>query len=111
MSFSNPPEPDRRPDPSGSHRAYWRLVGDYWTGPLAVQAWTLTLLSLVLVIGNIVVQYGINVWNHSFFNALERHDAGFVYRAIAVFLALAFAAAVVAVLQLIFRMRLQILWR
>jgi vitamin B12/bleomycin/antimicrobial peptide transport system ATP-binding/permease protein len=78
---------------------------------MAVQAWTLTLVSLVLVIGNIVVQYGINIWNRSFFNALERHDAGFVYRAIAVFLALAFTAALVAVLQLIFRMRLQILWR
>src|SRR5690242_19416184 len=111
MSFSNQSEPDRRPNRTGSLRAYWRLAGGYWTGPMAVQAWTLTLVSLVLVIGNIVVQYGINIWNRSFFKALDRHDAGFVYRAIAVFLALAFAADLVAVLQLVFRMRLQILWR
>jgi vitamin B12/bleomycin/antimicrobial peptide transport system ATP-binding/permease protein len=111
MSFSNPSAPDRRPNLTGSLRVYWRLAGGYWTGTTAVQAWTLTLVSLVLVIGNIVVQYGINIWNRSFFNALERHDASFVYRAIAVFLALAFTAALVAVLQLIFRMRLQILWR
>jgi putative ATP-binding cassette transporter len=71
----------------------------------------LTLLSFVLVIGNIVVQYGINIWNRSFFNALERHDSGFVYRAIAIFVGLALAGALVAVLQLVFRMRLQILWR
>src|ERR1043166_7685172 len=111
MSLSNPSEPDQRPNPTASLRAYWRLAGSYWTGPMALQAWTLTLLSLVLVIGNIVVQYGINIWNRSFFNALERHDAGFVYRAIAVFVSLALAAALVAVLQLVFRMRLQILWR
>jgi putative ATP-binding cassette transporter len=58
-----------------------------------------------------LLQYGINLWNRSFFDALERHEASFVYRAIIVFLSLAFAAALAAVLQLIFRMRLQILWR
>jgi vitamin B12/bleomycin/antimicrobial peptide transport system ATP-binding/permease protein len=111
LTNSGPTEPDRRPDPAGSLKAYWRLAGGYWTGPTARQAWTLTLLSFVLVIGNIVVQYGINLWNRSFFNALERHDSGFVYRAIAIFVGLALAAALVAVLQLVFRMRLQILWR
>ena len=92
-------------------RAYWRLAGGYWKGPTATQAWGLTLLSLFLVVGNIVVQYGINRWNRTFFNALERHDSTYVYQAIVLFLALAFAAALVAVLQLVFRMRLQILWR
>jgi len=87
------------------------VAGAYWKGPTSVQAWSLTLISLVLVIGNVVVQYGINLWNRSFFNALQQRDQSFVYQAIAIFLALAFAAAVVAVLQLVFRMRLQILWR
>jgi putative ATP-binding cassette transporter len=102
---------DKRPRPRGSVRAYWRLAGAYWKGPTAIQAWSLTLISLVLVVGNIVVQYGINLWNRAFFNALERHDRTFAYTAIAIFLALAFAAALVAVMQLVFRMRLQILWR
>jgi vitamin B12/bleomycin/antimicrobial peptide transport system ATP-binding/permease protein len=102
---------DKRPHPRGSVRAYWRLAGAYWKGPTAVQAWSLTLISFVLVVGNIVVQYGINLWNRSFFNALERHDQTFAYQAVAIFLALAFAAALVAVMQLVFRMRLQILWR
>jgi putative ATP-binding cassette transporter len=106
-----PPPDDRRPHPRGSVRAYWRLAGDYWKGPTAVQAWSLTLISFVLVVGNIVVQFGINLWNRAFFNALQRHDETFAYRAIVIFLALAFAAALVAVLQLVFRMRLQILWR
>jgi putative ATP-binding cassette transporter len=57
------------------------------------------------------VQYGINRWNRSFFNALQQHDASFAYQAIVLFFILAFLAALVAVLQLIFRMRLQISWR
>src|SRR5678815_5694280 len=98
-----PPLPeDKRPRPRGTVRTYWKLAGGYWRGPTAFQAWGLTLLSLVLDIGNIVVQYGINLWNREFFNALERHDNGFVYRAMVLFAALAFAAAAVAVLQLIY---------
>ena len=95
----------------GSLRAYWRLAGAYWKGPTAPQAWSLTLIGLALVIGNIVVQYGINDWNRAFFNALERHDQTFVYRAVILFLLLAFAAALAAALFLIVRMRLQIRWR
>ena len=87
------------------------MAGNYWKGPTAFQAWGLTFISLLLIVGNIVVQYGINLWNRAFFNALQRHDQTFAYQAIAIFLALAFAAALVAVLQLVFRMRLQILWR
>jgi putative ATP-binding cassette transporter len=102
---------DTRPNPKGSARAYWRLAGDYWKGPTAFQAWALTGISFFLVVGNIVVQYGINVWNRTFFNALQRHDSNFAYQAIGLFLVLAFLAALVAVLQLIFRMKLQILWR
>jgi vitamin B12/bleomycin/antimicrobial peptide transport system ATP-binding/permease protein len=102
---------DPRPNPKGSVRAYWRLAGDYWKGATAFQAWSLTGVSSVLVVGNIVVQYGINLWNRSFFNALQQRDATFAYRAIVLFFILAFLAALVAVLQLIFRMRLQIRWR
>ena len=54
---------------------------------------------------------GINRWNRAFFNALERHEPSFVYQAIGLFAVLALAAATVAVLQLIYRMRLQIRWR
>jgi putative ATP-binding cassette transporter len=102
---------DERPSPKGSVRAYWRLAGDYWKGATALQAWGLTIAGFVLVVGNIVVQYGINLWNRSFFNALQNHDVSFTYQAIVLFFILAFLAALVAVLQLIFRMKLQILWR
>ncbi len=102
---------DRRPRRRGTVRAYWKLAGGFWRGPTAAQAWSLTTLSFVLVVGNIAVQYGINRWNRAFFNALQRHEQSFVYQAMLRFVALAFAAALVAVLQLIYRMRLQIRWR
>lgn len=102
---------DRRPRARGTVGAYWKLAGGFWRGPTGVQAWSLTILSFVLVVGNITVQYGINRWNRSFFNALQRHEQSFVYQAMLLFVALAFAAALVAVLQLIYRMRLQIRWR
>src|ERR1700753_3457107 len=102
---------DPRPRPKASARTYWRLAGDYWKGDTAVEAWSLTCISFFLVVGNIVVQYGINLWNRSFFNALQQHDATFAYRAIVLFFILAFLAALVAVSQLVFRMRLQIRWR
>jgi len=102
---------DTRPNPKGSAHAYWRLAGDYWRGPTAFQAWSLTVIGFALVVGNIIVQYGINVWNRAFFNALQVHDQTFAYRAIWLFFVLAFLAALVAVAQLVFRMKLQILWR
>jgi vitamin B12/bleomycin/antimicrobial peptide transport system ATP-binding/permease protein len=102
---------DKRPDPRGSVRAYWRLAGDYWKGSTAFQAWSRTVISLVLVVGNIAAQSGINVWNRTFFNALERHDQTIAYRAIVLFFILVFFAALAAVLQLIFHMKLQIFWR
>src|SRR5579872_4775605 len=112
VAESDAPLPeDRRPRPRGTVRAYWKLAGGYWRGPTAAQAWSLTVLSFVLVVGNIAVQYGINRWNRAFFNALQRHEQSFVYQAMLLFVALAFAAALVAVLQLIYRMRLQIRWR
>ena len=102
---------DRRPRPRGTVHAYWKLAGGFWRGPTGPQAWSLTILSFVLVVGNIAVQYGINRWNRAFFNALQQRQQSFVYQAMVLFAVLAFAAALVAVLQLIYRMRLQIRWR
>ncbi len=96
---------------TGRIRNYWRIAGGYWRGPTAVQAWSLTVIGLLLVVFNVIVQFWINWWNRAFFNALDARDVSFVYQAIALFLGLVGAAALVAVLQLVYRLRLQILWR
>lgn len=71
----------------------------------------LTLSVAVLVVANIGVQYGINLWHRSFFNALEQKQSQGVLSAIAVFAALAAASTSIAVFQLVARMRLQVYWR
>jgi putative ATP-binding cassette transporter len=76
-SAGTPLSDDKRPHRRGSVRAYWRLAGAYWKGPTAIQAWSLTGVSFVLVVGNIAVQYGINLWNYAFFNALQQRDQTF----------------------------------
>ena len=74
----------------------WRAI--YWKGPTAAfQAWSPTIISLVLVVGNIAAQYGINVWNRHVFQRPERHDQTIAGRAIV--LLFNWHAALVAVLQ------------
>lgn len=103
--------PDLRPRATGTIRAYARLAGPYWLGPTAPVAYALTLGTLVLVIGGIAVQYGVNRWNAYFFNALERKDTTVAIQAIALFVVLALAAAALATGAMVCRMRLQVSWR
>ena len=102
---------DKRPRTPGTASQYWRLAGGYWKGPTARIAWTLTIVTIVLVIANISVQYGVNAWNKFFFNAMEQKQQNVVLSAIGLFAALAVASSAVSVFQLISRMRLQVLWR
>lgn len=102
---------DKRPRKVGTIGQYWRLAGGYWRGPTARAAWVLTIGTIALVICNITVQYGLNRWNRFFFNALEQRQENIVLSAIGLFAVLAVAASAVAVFQLVFRMKLQVLWR
>ena len=108
---TGPLPPDKRPAPRGTVRTYWRLAGGYWHGATARRAWTLSFLTIVLVIANIAVQYGINRWNAFFFNSLERKQADVVLSAIGLFAVLAMLASAIGVFQLLARMRLQVYWR
>ena len=102
---------DKRPRTRGTFGEYWRLAGGYWHGTTARAAWSLTLLTIVLVIANISVQYGVNKWNAFFFNALEKKQSDVVLSAIGLFAVLAVASSAVAVWQLLARVRLQVYWR
>lgn len=102
---------DKLPRPPGTVRQYWALAGGYWRGPTGRTAWTLTIVTIGLVIANITVQYGVNAWNKFFFNAMEQKQQNVVLSAIGLFAVLAVASSAVSVFQLISRMRLQVLWR
>ncbi len=102
---------DKRPRRRGTFGEYWALAGGYWRGSTARFAWSLTILTIVLVVANITVQYGVNRWNAFFFNALERKQSEIVLSAIGLFAALAVASSAVAVFQLLARVKLQVYWR
>jgi putative ATP-binding cassette transporter len=53
-------------------RLFWRTASGFWRGESRRLAWFLTLSLLVLVLLDIAVQYGINVWNRQIFDALEQ---------------------------------------
>src|SRR5579859_3346642 len=68
-----------------SARGYWGRQGDRLAVPLSTGL-------LILIVGTVGFQYGINVWNRSIFDAIEKRDAGAVYHLTAMFFPLAFGS-------------------
>ena len=104
-------EEEEREPPRGLHRAFWRLSSGFWRGPTATQAWVFTLLILALIGANIAIQYGINRWNRTFFDALDAKDTGRVSSEMLMFAGLAVAAVTAMVAQVFCRLALQARWR
>ncbi|WP_292859220.1 ABC transporter ATP-binding protein/permease [Mesorhizobium sp.] len=87
-----------------SGRGYWGRHGDKLGWPLAI--------GLVTLIGvNVGFQYGINVWNRSIFDAIEKRDAHTVYFLSAVFVPLVLGSISLVVAQVYLRMTMQRRWR
>lgn len=87
-----------------SARGYWSRRGDKLSWPLAIGL-------LVLICVNVGFQYGINVWNRSIFDAIEKRDASTVYFLSAVFVPLVLVSGSLVVTQVYLRMTMQRRWR
>jgi vitamin B12/bleomycin/antimicrobial peptide transport system ATP-binding/permease protein len=87
-----------------SARGYWGKNGDRL-------AWPFTLGLLILIIGNVAVQYGINVWNRAIFDGIEKRDSATVFYLTAVFFPLAIGSVLLGVAQVYARMGIQRRWR
>ncbi|TMJ52078.1 MAG: ABC transporter ATP-binding protein/permease [Alphaproteobacteria bacterium] len=74
-------------------------------------AWVLTVSLLILIALQIFVQYRINVWNRSIFDALQARDSGAVLFQALMFPLLAAASVVLAVGAVFARMTTQRRWR
>lgn len=120
-----PPPPPPPPDPAGdpdaedpeqakrrylvqrfriAARGFWGRGGDRL-------AWPLSLAVLAIILVNLGLQYGINVWNRVIFDALEARDSGTVFFLSAIFLPLAAASVGCGVANVYGRMTLQRRWR
>jgi ABC-type uncharacterized transport system fused permease/ATPase subunit len=66
---------------------------------------------LVVVLGQLAVQYGLNYWNRDFFNAIERRDANGLWSEAAIFMPLAGLSIGLSVTSVWARMTTQRKWR
>jgi vitamin B12/bleomycin/antimicrobial peptide transport system ATP-binding/permease protein len=85
-------------------RGFWGRGGDKL-------AWPLTLGVLALIVIDVGLKYGINVWNRGIFDALEARDSATVLFLSAIFFPLAVAAVCCGVGNVYVRMTVQRRWR
>ncbi|WHO73034.1 ABC transporter ATP-binding protein/permease [Rhizobium sp. BT03] len=92
-------------------KRFWISARHYWGRSGDRLAWPCTLGLLALIGINVGFQYGINLWNRSIFDAIEKRDAGTVYFLSAVFVPLVLGTVAVVTTQVALRMMIQRRWR
>ena len=92
-------------------RRYWKSALQFWRRAGPRRAWLLTGGLLAIVVLNLAIQYGINLWNRTFFDALEKKDSAAALLQAAIFVPLITASVVLAVTNVYGRMTLQRTWR
>ncbi|NOJ50585.1 ABC transporter ATP-binding protein/permease [Bradyrhizobium archetypum] len=112
-------EPDPQMSPEEAEQArkdylltrFWISARGYWGNNGDRLAWLFTIGLVLLIVGHVVFQYGINVWNRAIFDAIEKRDSATVYYLSAVFFPLAIGSVLLGVAQVFARMGIQRRWR
>src|SRR2546422_6030644 len=112
-------EPDPQMSPEEAEEArkdylltrFWISARGYWGRNGDRLAWLFSIGLLLLIIGHVGFQYGINVWNRAIFDAIEKRDSATVYYLSAVFFPLAIGSVLLGVAQVFARMGIQRRWR
>jgi len=111
------PDPDLSPEEAEKIRRdylltrFWISARGFWQAGGGHLSWTLSFGLLALIVLQISFQYGINVWNRSIFDAIEKKDAGRVFHLAGVFFPLAIGSVAIGVTQVFTRMSIQRRWR
>jgi putative ATP-binding cassette transporter len=90
---------------------FWLSAKGFWGRNGAPLAWVLSGGLLLLIVVNLCIQYGINVWNRHIFDALEKKDSATVFHLIAIFVPLAAGSIALSVALVYARMTIQRRWR
>ncbi|WP_454918633.1 SbmA/BacA-like family transporter [Xanthobacter sediminis] len=90
---------------------FWESASGFWRGRSAWRAWLLVVLMVATVLLQLLTQYGVNLWNRYFFNALERRDGMELWIQAMRFVPLAAASIALAIISVWVRMTTQREWR
>jgi putative ATP-binding cassette transporter len=90
---------------------FWHSAAGFWGAAGGRRSWLLTGAILLLVLLNLAVSYGMNIWNRVIFDALERRDATTVFFLSMVYFPLLAASVCLVVAQVYARMTTQRRWR
>jgi putative ATP-binding cassette transporter len=104
--------------PDQAHQSRQYLLARFWDSALGFwrrggdrAAWALTVLVVVIALGNLGLQYRLNLWNRAIFDALEGRDGGRALHQAVVFFPLITAIVGVAAALTYVKMTLQRRWR
>jgi len=93
-------------------RRFWMTARGFWSSKRSWKvAWLMTAVLIALVVGQLVFQYQLNIWNKAIFDALEKKDAAAVLHQSMLFIPLCVGSIAVAVAVVYARMRMQRRWR
>jgi putative ATP-binding cassette transporter len=90
---------------------FWISARGYWGKKGGRLAWAFSIGLLILIVGNVAFQYGINVWNRAIFDAIEKRDSATVLYLTGIFFPLAIGSVLIGVAQVYARMGIQRRWR
>src|SRR5215470_8392341 len=111
------PDPEMTPEEAEALRKsylltrFWISARGFWGRNGDRLAWPFSIGLFILIVGNVSLQYGINVWNRAIFDGIEKRDAASMYFLSAVFFPLAIGSVLVGVAQVYARMGIQRRWR
>ncbi len=87
------------------------LSKPFWTGSTSCKAWLLTIGAFVFAVGDVGMQFLLNRWNKSFFDALELRSAVLIESAAVWFFVLLIAATITVMSATLCKILLQVAWR
>jgi putative ATP-binding cassette transporter len=111
------PDPEMSPEEAEEARKsylltrFWISARGYWGRQGDRLAWPFSIGLLLLIVGTVGFQYGINVWNRAIFDAIEKRDSATVFHLTALFFPLAIGSVAFGVAQVFARMGIQRRWR
>lgn len=108
---TTPIEVEELPQNRFHYGRFFALVAGFWKGNDRHKAWLLTLAIVVSVLCNIGLQYGLNLWNKLFFDAVGTKDIATLRNAIALFLGIIAVTIIAMAVQIFLKMTMQARWR